>query len=220
MVFVKARTLEDFPDDQPKAWQSAHRFAEGACESVNGPGSDLEQAQRLIDWLPHLMQCYRITTMLDAPCGDWNWMRHVDLRGMAYLGWDSDPKLIEQNLHSFGQGFDCVNILKAEFIPRVDMILCRDYLAHLPTPYLCQVLDAFKASRSTYLLASTYPGASNDRKYDPNMYVWSGYYEMDHDLEQPPFSLGKPLEWIEEAPGPAGVLTNPHQLALFRLQSV
>jgi hypothetical protein len=216
MVFVKARTLEDFPDDQPVAWQSAHRFAEGACESVNGPGSDMAQAAPLVKWLPDLFHRYNIHTILDAPCGDWNWMQYVSLEGFGYLGWDSDPKLIEFNREHYGPMFECVNILKA-VIPRADVILCRDYLAHLPNEYLLQVLDAFRESGSTYLLASTYPGASNERPYDPNLYVWSGYYEMDHDLEAAPFNLGPKLECISEAPGPAGVLTVHHELALFAL---
>lgn len=219
MVFVKRRTLEDFPDDQPRAWQSAHSFAEGACESVNGPGSDMAQAGRLVTWLPELFRRHHINTILDAPCGDWNWMQYVSLEGFGYLGWDADPKLIEANTRRFGPMFSCVNILTAS-IPKADVIICRDYLAHLPNEYLLQALDSFRASGSTYLLASTYPGASNERPYDPNMYVWSGYYEMDHDLEKPPFSMAAPLESIEEAPGPVGVLTNPHELALFRLQSL
>jgi hypothetical protein len=102
-------------------------------------------------------------------------------------------------------------------VPAVDLILSRDFLAHLPNEPIGWVLDKFKASGSRYLLTSHYPHATNDFDYRPNDYTWFGYAERPVNLEAPPFSLGTKIESIQEIPGPGGVISQPHELALFEL---
>src|SRR5947207_15489029 len=56
----------------------------GGKESISGPGSDSSQTHVIIEALPRLLDELSIETMLDVPCGDWNWMQAVDLRGIRY----------------------------------------------------------------------------------------------------------------------------------------
>jgi hypothetical protein len=54
-----------------RAWHSK--------ESISGNGSELIQTEQIINELPVLLKKYNITSMLDIPCGDFNWMQHVNL---------------------------------------------------------------------------------------------------------------------------------------------
>jgi hypothetical protein len=42
-------------------------------------------------------------TLLDAGCGDFNWMRHVNLKLDQYIGIDVVPELICENQRQFGK---------------------------------------------------------------------------------------------------------------------
>lgn len=55
-----------------KFWQSK--------ESVSGDGSELEVTKDLRIALEDLLNFLDIRTMLDIPCGDFNWMKAVNLK--------------------------------------------------------------------------------------------------------------------------------------------
>jgi hypothetical protein len=241
----------DFINAEAQAWIDIREFVESTVMpivepkpggSVNGPGSSLDCTTGLVQELPGLLKRYGITSILDAPCGDWNWMQHVNLGGgIMYLGWDVDLVQIQRNRERFGSPhprikmpgptqwdemdfreraacvwFYAENLLTTTKIPTMDAILCRDFLAHLPTEHIISVLARFKASGTKYLLASTYPGAQNDFEYHPEHFAWLGYCERPHDLQERPFALAQ-LDAIEEIPGPGGVISLPHELGLFQL---
>ena len=48
-------------------------------------------------YIPELFARLGVKTFLDSPCGDWNWMRLVDLKGIQYIGADVVPAIVEQN---------------------------------------------------------------------------------------------------------------------------
>ena len=71
-------------------------------ESKSGLGSTLAFTKRLRVDLEALFEGLNATSLLDAPCGDFNWMRHVQLpAGCAYMGRDIVPKLIEDLKRDF-----------------------------------------------------------------------------------------------------------------------
>lgn len=101
----------------------------------SGPGSLPQANQQYIALLQHLIQgTPGIRSILDIGCGDWQIMRHVDLRGKRYLGVDVAPSVIEANRQSFareGIEFRVLNACREEF-PAADLILLKDVLPHLP----------------------------------------------------------------------------------------
>lgn len=231
--------MTSFIDIQAHAWEEIREWAQEAEAapfipvqpggSWDGPGSALAATEVLTTALPALLRKYGVRSMLDVACGDWNWMRLVDLQGAGidYIGWDVDPGRIERCRERVltgdhlsycrpGTSFECVNMLTTEIDVRYDLILARDFLAHLPNQHIEQVLEKFRYSGSTYLLASSYPGAENAWTYDPAQFAWSGYMEHPVDLETAPYNLRK-IDAIPEVCGPGGVLTYPHELALFQI---
>jgi len=218
----------DFVAEQANAWSHIVQMmlgnpwnvaANGA--SVNGPGSSLEYTRELRVELPKLLRKYNVTTMLDAPCGDWTWMSRVDISYLhSYVGMDVQPDIIQANqrVHGFrpNVAFIKANLLTKNLFPKVDLILCRDFLAHLPNDYISSMIQKFKRSGSKYLLASNYPGSSNEFNYVPTDYTWLGYLERPHDLTLDPFNL-KQVDSITETPAVSGVISRDHELGLFEL---
>lgn len=159
-------------------------------ESVSGPGSTVEVTANLRRELPGLLKRFRIKKMLDAPCGDCNWISMVDLGDVDYTGADIVPDLIESNKKRFpGKKFIVLDIIH-EDIPVADLVLCRDCFVHLKNTEVLKVLQNFKKSGIAYMLTSTYPVAFNKQ-------ILTGHYR-DINLQKPPFNLSEPLEKIAD----------------------
>src|SRR5262249_12081701 len=129
-------------------------------ESVSGDGSDLTQTQVIRKEIEKLVGDLGIRTMLDAPCGDYYWMRTLNLNLQRYIGADIVPALVRENQEKYGSdtvSFEHLDITRDE-LPRSDLILCRDCLVHLPLQPALDALRNFKRSGSKYLLTTTYPG--------------------------------------------------------------
>lgn len=194
-----------FIETQARAWHEIQRrFRHN--ETANGPGSTMCATEVTRQLLTEVLQS-NITSMLDAPCGDWNWMQHVNLGGITYTGWDVDEEILRlarSRAHDH-QTFQQRNLLTAE-IPKVDLILCRDFLIHLPNEYAKRVLDKFTRSGSLFLVATNFPKCDNN---GPAVNDSPGYYCRPINLEAPPFNLSGKLYSRAETP--------TQEIALFRL---
>ena len=162
-------------------------------ESISGPGSELKVTNRMRKELSALIKRFNITSMADAPCGDLNWMKYVDIGTCRYIGIDIVQELIENNARIFGdtREFRHINLLES-VIEKVDLILCRDMLAHLTYEQIFTALRNFKQSGSKYLLVTT--NLLKQTNYDLGT-------TGDHrflNLELPPFNFPRPLALIEE----------------------
>src|SRR5688572_32614789 len=58
------------------------------AESRSGTGSSLESTARLRESLPPWPLRLNAHRLLEVPCGDFNWMSHVDLSRIEYTGGD------------------------------------------------------------------------------------------------------------------------------------
>jgi hypothetical protein len=70
-------------------------------ESKSGPGSSIHQTAVVRDQLSKLVAELHITSVLDIPCGDFNWMQHVDLQSAHYIGADIVESMIAFNSFQF-----------------------------------------------------------------------------------------------------------------------
>ena len=140
--------------------------------------------------------------MIDVACGDWNWMKKVDLSGIDYTGYDSDEGFIEENQMFYpDHKFIAVDALKVHW-PEVDLILCRDFMIHIPTDAVRHLLQAFNASQSRYLLSTSYDDIKENFDFDEKQKS-VGYDRLRREwrpvnLELPPYSLGQPVDFIRE----------------------
>lgn len=173
-----------------KIFEDIYREHRWGGESPSGPGSSRDQAQRIGAMIAGICRDYQVKSVLDVGCGDLNWLRAVTFpAGLPdYTGIDVVPELIEelQKEIPFGR-FLCADVTEHEIqLPQVDLILCRDVLMHLSLGRALHTLRTFIGSRSTYLLATTFMSGENVMIHDGQWFPIN--------LEQPPFSLGIPIE--------------------------
>jgi len=53
-------------------------------DSASGTGSNLKQTETLRRELPATLSRLGVRTLLDAPCGDFHWMQHLELNGIGF----------------------------------------------------------------------------------------------------------------------------------------
>lgn len=181
----------------------------GSQESGSGTASELRATGNVREWLPDVLSRLGAKSLLDAPCGDWNWMQHVDLSGLdEYYGVDIVQPVIEQNAAKFGgpHRHFAVADLTCDTLPQADAILCRDALVHVSYQDAAKILVGFAATGATWLLLNTYPEVSRNR----NQFTGHRWRRLNFRLE--PFGFPEPLEMV-----PDGGDVDPSQLSVWRL---
>ncbi|MEO7984568.1 MAG: class I SAM-dependent methyltransferase [Bacteroidota bacterium] len=179
------------PQNTKKVFRSIYKKnAWNSQESISGPGSTLAYTAQLREQLPSLFASLGVKTLLDAPCGDFNWINKVDLPGIEYTGADIVPEIIEANQLNYpAKNFILANII-TDKLPVADMILCRDCFIHLRKKEIIQAIQNFKRTGSKYLLVSTYP-------VERNTEILTGHFRPVN-LELAPFNLPPPLQKIKD----------------------
>lgn len=167
----------------------------GGKESVSGYGSDLYATEVIRKVLPKLLKALQVKTFLDAPCGDFWWMKDVDLSMLdRYIGMDIVEPLIRKNNLKYqktNKTFIAGNIVEAS-LPKVDCIMCRDCLVHLKFADAIQAIRNFKSSGAKYLLLTTFPCIEENHELK-NTGDWRAL-----NFELPPFNLPKPRFVIKD----------------------
>jgi hypothetical protein len=200
-----------------------HRFTKfyrrnvfGGRESRSGQGSSLVQTETIRREIPGLIQALGVRTMLDAPCGDFNWMQHAALPLDAYVGVDVVEELIAEHTRRYSgatRRFACLDIVE-ENLPRADLVFCRDCLVHLTFDQAFRAIRNFKRSGAEYLLTTTFPGTQNNLDLGPGD-IWRAL-----NLERPPFDFPAPLRLLNEGCTENRGAFADKSLGLWRLRDI
>ena len=166
-------------------------------ESRSGNGSDLTQTKVLRELLPELLKSFNIKSILDLPCGDFNWMRKLDLNEIQYTGGDVVETMIQGlnfNYQSSTRKFQVIDIVR-QAPDKYDAIFCRDLFVHLSDKDILKALRNIKSSGSTYLLTTTFTRLSVNKKLPM---LKRGVKWRTINLELPPWNFPKPLHILNE----------------------
>ncbi|MBK8351111.1 MAG: class I SAM-dependent methyltransferase [Saprospirales bacterium] len=161
-------------------------------ESVSGTGSNLKQTQEIINQLPNIFKQHAIHSILDLPCGDYNWMKHVDLKDINYIGGDIVPEIINKNNQQYASSsvsFVELNLI-TDKLPDVDLVFCRDCLVHLSIAQIKDALQNIRKSNAKYLLTTSFTNTKLNRD------IVTGDWRPIN-LEIAPFNL-KPIYTLVE----------------------
>ena len=156
-------------------------------ESASGSGSEIGQTKTLIKELPELLKNKGIKTILDIPCGDFNWMRKVDLSSFDYLGADIVDDLVSENLKNYGSeniNFTVLNII-TDVLPEKDLIFVRDCFVHFSSNDIQKAINNIKRSGCKYLLTTTFVN------YHDNHDIITGKWRP-LNLREKPFNFPEP----------------------------
>ena len=187
----------------------------GSKESVSGSGSTLEKTESIRKLLPVLINDFSIKSILDVPCGDFNWMQKVNLYGLRYVGGDIVEALIlrlQRDFNADNITFHLLDITKDPF-PKSDLVLNRDCLFHLSYQDILAVLDNFLFSGSSYFLTTSH---DNDSLF-LNANIQSGDFRLI-DLFASPFNF--PRSFFFEIPEPGEGSLPPRKLYLWNREQI
>jgi SAM-dependent methyltransferase len=166
----------------------------GSAESVSGSGSERAQTAALVQALPPLLQQFNVRSLLDVPCGDLNWMQHVDLSGVRYIGGDIVPAVVEADRQRFAHrpelSFQHLDLLQ-DPLPAVDLVLVRDCLVHFSLADVHRALANIRRSGARYLLTTTFTRVAENRDI-----VTGDWRPLN--LQAAPFLLPPPVALIDE----------------------
>lgn len=166
-------------------------------ESVSGAGSTIRYTQNIRKELPNIISQFKIKTVLDAPCGDFNWMKVLlPELNINYIGGDIVKELIASHNLNYSDKktkFIALNLI-TDPLPNADLMLCRDCLFHFSYDDIRKFLLNFSKSQITYLLTTTHKNTSNFR----NRNIQTGDFRLI-DLFSAPFNFpNTPLSRIED----------------------
>jgi hypothetical protein len=162
----------------------AWRLEDG--QSLSGPGSDVQSTEDLRDTLPLVLSGLGVRVLLDAGCGDFNWMKMIDLP-CQYIGSDIVASVIEANQAAYGnanRSFVRADIIR-DRLPAADAVICRELLFHLSYEQGFRAIDNLLATGARYYFLTS------NRGYWLNFDIVTGDWR-ELNLEAAPFRLPSP----------------------------
>lgn len=206
---IKSKILIKFGSRQTLFTEFYKSNVWGSGETISGPGSEIKYTKNIINQLPLLLKEFEIKSINDAPCGDFHYMKEVNLDNIKYSGFDIVKQLIQINNAKYSNGhikFFHFDVLTS-IMPNVDLILSRDMLIHFSFEDGKKAIDNFKKSGTKYLLTNTYPNVTK------NVDIKTGAWRPINLLLEP-YNFSKPVYAIEEYVGEGHGLK---LLALFKI---
>jgi hypothetical protein len=192
----------------------------GSGESRSGAGSTEHYTRGLRTNLPELINKLDIKTVLDAPCGDFNWMKYIlPNLNVDYIGADVVPQLIWNNNKLYKS--DTVNFMildvTVDDLPNVDLMICRDCLFHFPNDEIHTFFENFIKSDIKYIFTTThYNGGPPCLAPFENKDIQVGEYRH-LDLFSEPFNLPEDVlyrtpDWVPPY--------NPREMVVFSREQI
>ena len=184
-------------------------------ESASGAGASLDQTRELRRSLPALLRELGVATMLDLPCGDYGWMRALELPVERYIGADLLPEVVEPLQVAFGDDrreFRVLDLTR-DRLPSAELLFCRDCLVHLTYADIRRALRNAVESGIPYILTTTFP------RCEANEDIVTGDWRAI-DLERAPFHLPVPMRMLEEGCTEGGGVFADKSLGLWRTEDL
>lgn len=172
-------------------------FTSGLPETRCGAGSTILNTQSIRARLPELFLEYGVKSIIDLPCGDFNWMAQTDLSGIDYTGYDNDSQnIIIARGRDSKRGFEprskklvMIDVLCGT-IGTADLVICRDFLQHLPFAEAEPFMDKLRSVAPLALITSHLNQANSDISLPGDF--------RPLNLQVSPFSLDPPIEIIND----------------------
>jgi len=165
-------------------------------ESVSGLGSELKNTVNLRKELSNLIKDYKLKIILDAPCGDFNWIKNLISSDINYIGCDIVKDLIIKNKIRYKKSnIDFINLdITTDKLPDADLMICRDCLIHLSFESINLFFNNFKKSNINYIMLTSYELKDHSQLFI-NTNIPDGEFR-EINMSKKPFFLPLPLKKI------------------------
>ena len=130
----------------------------GGEESRSGPGSTLDETEKIREKIKNLIKYKDIKSVVDIPCGDFNWMKEIVDSFELYHGGDIVPQCIEENTKKYGSdkiSFSVIDLMGSQ-IPQCDLLIVRDVIGHYPIEDGKKIVENILNSNCKYLLSTSW----------------------------------------------------------------
>ena len=169
-------------------------WSNGKWGSASGAGSTLSYTENLRPRLSRVLAKLQIKSLLDAPCGDFEWFKEVPVPpNMIYVGMDIVRDLVRKNQRDFSseRRLFVAGDITADPLPKVDLMMCRDCLFHLPNASIASFLKNFLLSGIPWLLLTSHHNSENQELSERR-----GFRKLNFEIS--PYCFPKPRLAIKD----------------------
>lgn len=163
-------------------------------KGTSGAGSTLDATRQYRVFLQDFLAAHDIRSVVDAGCGDWEFSRAIDWKGVDYLGVDIVPSVVKSNQQRYAAQnirFTVGDIVR-DPLPPADLLLVKDVLQHLSHADIRSFLAQLPRYKHVLIVNDVDPVSLTAEEQD----IPAGRYRPI-DLTRPPHSLRatKVLVW-------------------------
>jgi hypothetical protein len=174
----------------------------GGSESRSGPGSSLDETEVIRNQIRKLVKEKNIKTVVDIPCGDFNWMKEIVYGFEKYTGGDIVSDVIVDNQKYANQIINFIefDLTEGVEIPEADLLIVRDIIGHLPLEKGKAAIENILKSKCKYLLSTTWYNINDPQyhiKHTENREIDAGRFYPVCLLSEP-FNFPAPEFYFEE----------------------
>jgi len=184
-------------------------------ESRSGIGSEIKNTKEVLKSLDQIIKDFKIKSIIDIPCGDFNWMSFMDMKNIEYQGHDIVEQLIIKNNKKFKKNnisFFNSDITNSR-LGKADLMFVRDCLVHFSIEDIKKSIFRIKQSRSKYLMSTSFVNV------DKNLDIYSADWRPIN-LEKEPFNFPKPLLTYNEKCQEMGGIYADKSLCLWQINKL
>lgn len=176
---------------------------ETRAETRSGPGSTLDATVNVRKFITDVVNRYDIKSVVDLPCGDFNWMSEIADDFDSYTGMDISKSCITDNRKKYPQHnfkvFDAIT----DKIPDCDLLIVRDILGHMPLEYAGKAFNNIKSANWKYLIGTNWLYVNESGVIDPKLQFKHENENIDEfgqcflvNFMMEPLNLGAPIEYV------------------------
>jgi hypothetical protein len=167
-----------------------NKWRAGYPETVSGTGSLMINTENVRSNLPAIIKKYQIKSIFDAPCGDRNWIQHVNFPELdcVYSGGEVVEEIVTKINLPVVKKFD----LRTDKFPCVDLWFSRDCLYHLSLSDINLVIKNALSSNIKYFLITSH--LESESKKATNRDINTGDYRCLILKEHCYFGMGEPID--------------------------
>lgn len=167
------------------SWNKDSCLTNNLIETHSGPGSLLRNTDNLIINLEKFIKENNIKTIIDAPCGDFNYMKEINLDNTFYKGYDISELAIEL-CKKYEKDNIKFNVFDITFqkLDYADLIICKDLFIHLSFNDINKILKNIIDSKCKFFAVSRY-----DNGKITNIDKETGLSARAIEITLPPFNF-------------------------------
>jgi SAM-dependent methyltransferase len=183
-----SKTSQDPCDVFSRIYKTGEWGRNAQGEGISGMGSLPSNAIPYLSKLQEFIIKYRIQSVVDVGCGDWELSKLINWGSITYYGYDAAEEVIENDIARYGNDdrhFVACDAIHAD-LPEADLMICKDVLQHLPNSFIHDFISQLRKYKYCLIVNDIGFEARYDRKLNHDIPMGSGRCV---DLTKPPFNV-------------------------------